>query len=201
MVAACLLCAGCGEARPKSEGPVGNVTPAPGFTCPDGGVGTTQEHGGWRVISCGAGIGATIHLAGGDKVGTVYTSEYDEADVSAVEVHQLASGLLVCITIDWSFEAPEAGRLGEGWDTVCAREVSGALAPVFQAGDTSLADGSTSSYQVHGDEIHAIVECDDCELCMLEEDCDAVPEGTLRYITRHRWNGTAFVAEGEPVRQ
>jgi hypothetical protein len=155
----------------------------------------------WYHANCGIANGDVAVLVAGASgaAGVVYRGEGSEWTIEKIVIHDLPGAPLVCATMSWHIEK----MLREGWDTVCVREVGGALAKVYEMGDTSLADGTDAAYEVRSgtpEEILDLVDCDDCEVCALEDDCTVVPPGVQRYTRRNVWDGTTFVRTGELTR-
>lgn len=219
------IIAGCGEAKPRSERPDDGAV-VPGVALVDfrideeaqarvGGIarGVDEACAGktppivegrrdangrdWYHARCGDDV--LVIVGAGTAAGVAYVAEGASWTLTGTVVHDLPGAPLVCPTVSWHIEE----MLREGDDTICLREVDGALARVFEIGDTSLADGTTSSYEVvagRPEEIRELVDCDDCEVCGLEDDCTSVPPGVQRYVRRHVWNGTAFIPSGDLTR-
>lgn len=225
-----IIIAGCGEAKPRSARPeatvvAGSVVPGVALVdveVPDdaqarvAGIvrgadpacasktppiveGHRDAKGrDWYHARCGDDV--LVIVGAGTAAAVAYVGEGAAWTLTGIVVHDLPGAPLVCPTVSWHIEE----MLREGDDTICLREVDGALGRVFEIGDTSLADGTDSSFEVVAgppDEIRENIDCEDCEVCGLEEDCTNIPPGVQRYVRRHLWNGAAFIESGGPTRR
>lgn len=160
----------------------------------------------WYGVTCDHGKGKTaahayVVVAGFPErpIAGAIPDMYAGTKVDSVVVYALAGAPLLCLNTSWHDEE----RLREGTDTHCVREVDGKLAVVYSMGDTSLADGTTSSFDVIAgppEAILDIVDCDDCEVCAIEDDCSKIPAGEQRYARRLTWNGKTFAGPNDRVR-